>query len=200
MQKVLCVLFLVLSLSMSAQEIDTLQSDSIIEVPPANYVGVFADIGFHYSPHLLRNNYTATPGLWIKYNRWSVGFTQTLFLGKLETFLIFPNVFELDYGHAGAHLGFEVAQSDWIRLDVTTSYRWGDMIWVEKESQTNFLRDEFKMMTFSAVVSLDRIRFFKPYCTVGYQQMRDLDLARVTNDDFSGLFFGLGIRMGYFNQ
>ena len=78
--------------------------------------------------------------------------------------------------------------------------RMGDMVWEDLDTQTDFLRDKFTVVRMAVLVELDKIRYVKPYLMAGYQKMNDLSLALVSNEDFSGLFFGLGVRIGYFNQ
>jgi len=79
-------------------------------------------------------------------------------------------------------------------------YYQGDMTWRNLVDQEDFLRDEFQMVKVGLRGEYLKVRFIKPYIEAGYQQMRGLNLAETDAGRFSGFHFGVGVRVGYFNQ
>lgn len=183
-----------------AQELDTVALDTAKKLPPPYYGAIYVDAMVHIGPNLAGLNISSAVGFGVQYEKWTLGFSQFNFQGADEGFIIFPNLFELDYRYGGPQIGYAVHQSEWIRGQLQLSYYWGDMLWREKETKNDFLRDEFTMISVASRIELNKIRYAKPYFIVGYQQLNDLSLAATNNEDFSGVFFGLGIRIGYFNQ
>lgn len=200
MKKLFGLLLFFFGLEVCAQEIDSLQVDTLEKAPPANYIGVYGSFDLQLTPNINKRNGVISPGFGLRYNKWVLGFSQTTFIGTTSNYVIFPNVFNLEYRHAGLEVGYEIYESQWMTIQVQASYRWGDMVWEDSETQADFLRDKFNMQRLAVVVEVDKIRYIKPYLIIGYQKMNDLSLARVSNVDFSGLFLGLGARIGYFNQ
>lgn len=187
------------SLSMDSIAIDTVLLDTIQE-PPPYYGGAYVFGEGQISPHYTGYNNAISMGIGIQYNRWIGTFSVVDFEGRIEEFLIFPNVFELDYRYGGPSIGYELYDGYWISWDLTASIFFGDMIWRNKRRNEDFLRDKFSLMVLSTKVDFDAIRYFKPYLKIGYQKPNNLDLTLVENSDFTGLVFVFGIQVGYFNQ
>ena len=220
MRNFVCFLLL-LPLFVCAQEVDTLSvdsitlvEDSIIVEPPAYYGAAFALIDGRIGPTVGGTKLHAGLGFGVQYNKWSLGYhfykfgraLQVLGVnvydteGQIEALVVFPNVFELEYAFGGPFIGFELYDSESWSLDLYGSYQFGDMIWEDQETQVDFLRDEFSLITFGGIVDFDNFRYAKPYVMVGYQTVNNLDLTLVENSDFSGIFLSFGVRVGFYNQ
>lgn len=187
------------TLSVDTLAMDTAGLDSVEKVAPY-YAAAYLMGEVRIAPHFEGTNIATGLGIGIQYNRFQLGFEVYNFQGTIETLVIFPNVFSLDYKYAGPTVGFEVYDHKWFSVDLMASYRRGDMIWKEIESDTDFFRDEFDILSFKVSIDLDRFRYAKPYFTVGYQKTNNLILERVDNQEFTGIFFAIGMRIGYFNQ
>ena len=179
---------------------DSLGIDSVEKEPPPFYGAIYLTGEVRIAPHFNGVNGATALGVGIQYNRWQLGFNIYDFQGTIESLIIFPNVFSLDYRYAGPTLGFELYDDDWFSLDMAASFGLGDMIWRDVRNDTDFFRDEFSILSIGLSADLDRVRYVKPYFTLGYQQTNNLVLERVENNEFTGVFFVFGIRLGYFNQ
>ena len=184
----------------AAQEMDTLTVYTVEKVPPPYYLGIYATGGLSLEPSTPNQNVMIYAGLGVQYERWMVSFSIYDFQGSYQTYVIFPNIFELDYRYGGPEVAFQAYQSEWISVMLAAAYLRGDMVWKNTSTGENFLRDEFDLMKGSIKVELRKFRYAKPHLAVGYQQVRNLNLDRIDAGDFSGLFVAAGIRIGYFNQ
>ncbi|WP_370089504.1 hypothetical protein [Ekhidna sp.] len=199
MKKILCLLVLV-SFTSLAQEMDSLAVDSLEKVPPPYYGGVYLIGGVSFEPAAPERNFLGEVGVGIQYERWMLGFSRVDFLGTAQSLLVFPNVFELKYRYGGPYASYSFYQDEKIDLILQAGYFMGDLLWREAGEQQDFIRDEFTLMKIGLAGELSVFRYAKPRLSIGYQQMKDLDLNGVSNDDFTGLYISFGIRLGYFNQ
>lgn len=183
-----------------AQELDTLTLDSMNQEPPAYYGSVFLDAAGFLAPVPSGVNSVVTFGLGLQYNQWIIMFSQSNFKGVYQQYVIFPNVFGLRYRHAGPTLGYMIHRDQWLSFLVKASMQWGDMVWEETDSDTNYFRDTFHLFQGSFQVEVNKLRFVKPYGLIGYQLVNDLQLTGLNQNDFNGVYFGVGLRFGYFNQ
>ena len=199
MKKILCLLVFMSSLA-SAQEVDSLAIDSLEKLPPPYYGGVYLLGGISFEPSTPERNFFGSVGIGVQYERWMLGFSRVDFLGTSQSLLIFPNVFELKYRYGGPHISFTFFQHEKVNMILQAEYYKGDLLWREVGEQQDFLRDEFALSKIGLTGELSVLRYIKPQLSIGYQQMYDLDLNSVREDDFSGLFLSVGVRLGYFNQ
>ncbi len=190
-----------------SQDLDSLASDSLnvvidtVEIePPSYYLGIYIEGGGSWEPSASDHNLTSFIGGGVQYNRWSVGFMIYHFQGAFEDFVIFPNVFSLKYQYSGPNFGYYFLMNRTLKASLNVSYLKGDMIWRDGEDGQDFFRDEFNMIKASLRIELNTIRFLKPYLGVGYQRIRDLDLTGLQSENFSGIQYILGLRIGFFNQ
>lgn len=204
MQKLFWALLLFPFLSWT-QEVDTVAMDtaaidSIEKDPPPYYLGIYALGGGSFEPSSPNYNLVSMFGAGVQYERWSMAFTIHDFQGTLQSFVVFPNVFDLNYRYGGLRTSFRFFDNDQVGLSVSAGYYKGDMTWKNVEDGQDFLRDEFSLMKFGVVGEFLKFRFIKPYCIIGYQKMLNLNLSDVSENDFSGAYIGLGVKVGYFNQ
>ncbi len=179
---------------------DSVGMDSIEKEPPAYYAALYLSTEARFAPNFGGVNLVSGVSFGVQYNKWQLGFNVYDFQGTIESLVIFPNAFSLDYRYAGPWFGYELYDNRWFSFDLIASYGIGDMIWEDLKNNIDFFRDEFNMVTIGVYADLDRFRYAKPYFTIGYQHVNDLVLERVKNNEFTGMFFGFGIRIGYFNQ
>jgi len=204
MQKLCWVLLLVPFLSWSQEAdstaMDTVAIDTTEKEPPPYYLGVYATGGGSFEPSGPGHNLVSTFGVGVQYERWAVEFSRHDFQGSLQAFVVFPNVFELKYRYGGAAVAYRFYENKKIGMWLRGQYMMGDMTWRNIEDGQDFLRDEFSLMKIGARGEFLKLKYVKPHVMVGYQKVRNLNLSGIAADAFSGLYFGLGIRVGYFNQ
>lgn len=183
-----------------AQELDSTAIDTVEIIPPPYYLGAYLHGGITIEPSEPEQNAVSFLGIGVQYENWLLEFSRHDFQGTFQTFVVFPNTFELQYRYGGLSLAYQFYQSTKLGLLLKGSYFKGDMTWRDTQDHEIFFRDEFKLMKIGLVGELSVLRYFKPNVMVGYQNMQDIELTSVASENFSGLFFGVGIRIGYFNQ
>ncbi len=205
-KRTICVIFILPFLGYT-QEVDSLSTDSLalaldtVEIaPPPYYLGVYLEGGISIEPSAPDRNVMAYWGGGMQYQKWAVGFSIYEFQGSFESFVIFPNVFDLKYRYGGPNIGYYFFMNRKINISANISYLRGDMIWRDKEDGQDFFRDEFDMLKAGLKFEFGKIRYLKPYVSVGYQRIRNLELTGLMADDFTGVNYSIGIRLGYFNQ
>lgn len=190
----------------SAQKVDSAAVDTLsvdldtVDIAPPYYLGVYLEGGVSFDPSVPDRNLLSTVGVGIQYKRWLLSASRYDFQEEVKSLVVFPNVFELKYRFGGANIGYQFYRQEWINAALSVGYYKGDMTWRNLQDGEDFLRDEFDLVKFSLKVEMEKFRYAKPQISIGYQQMSDIDLSRVEGDSFSGLFFGVGVRIGYFNQ
>ncbi len=203
MRKIVWILCLTVGFASAqdlAQEQDSVSIDTVEVEPPPYYLGVYLKGGISLEPSIPNHNIFSVLGVGLQYERWILGFSRNDFQGSVQSFVIFPNTFELKYRYGGVAIAYQLYQKNWVNFLVKAGYYQGDMVWRNQEDGQNFLRDEFNLMKLGVVGEIEFFRYVKPQIWLGYQKMNNLDLSRVRENDFSGLFVAVGIRMGYFNQ
>lgn len=204
MKKLLWIIFLISGVA-SAQSLDSLATDTVAmdtleKEPPPYYLGVFIDGGLSYEASSPKSNFFSVLGIGIQYNRWVLGMSRSDFQGTIQSFVVFPNTFELKYRYGGISIGYQFYQDDSFNLQLRAGFNKGDMVWRNSEDGQDFLRDEFNLLKIGLRGEFGRFRYIKPHASIGYQKLLDLTLSRLEQNDFSGLFVAAGIRIGYFNQ
>ncbi|MEP1033591.1 hypothetical protein [Ekhidna sp.] len=199
MKKYFWITFLI-SGFVSAQETDTLAYDTVEIEPPVHYLGLYINGGLSFEASTPRNNFFSILGVGAQYDRWSLDFKRFDFQGTIQSFVVFPNTFELKYRYAGINLAYQLYNQDNLDLFVGISYNKGDMVWRNLEDGQDFLRDEFNLIKMGLRGEFAKFRYVKPHISIGYQKMSNLNISRLEENNFSGLFVAAGIRMGYFNQ
>ena len=183
-----------------AQEVDSTAIDSVEIVPPSYYFGLYLNGSIILEPSAPEQNVISFLGIGVQYENWLLEFSRHDFQGSYQNLVVFPNTFGLVYRYGGPTLAYQFYKSSKLGLILNASYFKGDMAWRNTKDNEVFLRDEFNLSKIGVRGEFLLLRYIKPNVMVGYQKMQDLDLASVASEDFSGLFFGVGIRMGYFNQ
>ncbi|WP_436515551.1 hypothetical protein [Ekhidna sp. To15] len=199
MKKILWIILLIPSLA-SAQELDSLVTDTTEIEPPAYYLAVYVDAGASFEASAPESNFFSVLGIGAQYEKWMIGFYRYDFQGTSQSLVVFPNSFELKYRYAGVYLGYQFYQNELLNVSAGGSYNKGDAVWRSLEDGQDFLRDEFDLIKMRLKVEIGKIRYIKPHASIGYQKMRNLNLANLNESNFSGLFVAAGIRIGYFNQ
>lgn len=199
MQKLFWIFFLISGVA-AAQKLDSVGVDTIEVEPPPYYLGVFLEGGMSFESSVPDYNFFSLLGIGVQYEGWILSFSRYDFQGTIQSFVIFPNTFELKYRYGGANIAYQFYQKKWLNLIVSGGYYKGDMVWRNMEDGQDLLRDEFDLIKLGLRGEIGKFRYIKPHVSFGYQKMKNLNLSMVNESDFSGLFIAAGIRIGYFNQ
>jgi len=200
MKKLVWIIFLLGTFQAWSQEMDSLAIDTLEKEPPPYHLGIYAVGGASYEASIPDQNLASYYGLGIQYENWSIEFKQYEFHGRFETFIIFPSVFSLEYSYGGIDASYQFYQPGPLGIWLSGQYYRGDMLWRNVTDSEVVLRDEFNLIKVGLKAEYDLWRYVKPHLQIGYQRMGDLNLAEAGADRFSGIYFGAGLRLGYFNQ
>ena len=209
MKKLLLIVFCTVScLLVHAQKTETdstnLEQDTIVEVQKPPLIdfesGIFLELGISIAPTTASYNHASAFGGGISYKAIYGGFLVEEFQGKLYSTLVFPNRFNLQYKHGKVFFGVRAMNTRFVEIDMRLSYGVGDMVWVRESNNENFIRSEYTVVQPELSILATPVNWAKVYACVGYKYMNNLELAKVMNEDFSGLTFGIGIRCGIYRQ
>lgn len=201
MKKLFCiiVLFPLLAMAQDQQELDSAVVDTAEVVLPPYYLGVYLDAAISNEPSAPNRNFMRELGLGVQYERWVITFSRHDFLGVFENYVVFPNVFEMNYRYGGIAVAYNLYRKEWVGLMAKVGYYKGDMVW-KNSNEVDFLRDTFSLVRGDIQLEMGKLRYVRPYLSLGYQKMQDLKLSSVSNADFSGIYAKVGLRVGFFNQ
>lgn len=174
---------------------DTTVVERIRKITP---IDVYAEGMLLYSPTIGEYNFSAQAGAGIGYKRFSMGVYKTIFLGKITTVLVFPAEFQLLYSYGGAYLGIGFIDRFWLEANLRVHYGHGDMVWEHASSNEDFTRDTFHLIKPELIVALKALNFGRLYASIAYTRLMDLDMPAAHAEDFSGLTFGVGLKLGLF--
>lgn len=206
--KKLLFLFVLVSHVIFAQELDSLSNDSVDVIVPKHVLGAYAlgGLGITPNPPPSELGLIYTVGVGVRYDKMEAGFTISTYGTRYERRLIFPNVFNLLYRHGGAYFSYRIFETDNLGFAPFGSFQVGDMVWERTSSGDDFLRDEFNLfqigvkIDFPLLQQFEYMEYARPEVMLGYQTVNNLELAGVSNLDFSGFFIGFNVKLGYFNQ
>lgn len=180
-----------------------LEADTIIipQKPLLNFkCGIFGEFQVEQTPIFDEWRPMTGFGIGVQYKSLLGGFKVHQFQGTVTSLLIFPNTFSLEYRYGAGYLGFQLLNIKIIELDLRCNYGRGDLVWQKESNDENFLRDEFSIFIPEIMVLYTPIEAIKLYCQVGYKQMSDLELAKLSNKNLSGFTFGIGLRCGIYQK
>ncbi|MEM9897117.1 MAG: hypothetical protein AAF789_12180 [Bacteroidota bacterium] len=187
--------------SLSAQEVDSLSQDTTIVKPPPRYnMGVFGVASIRNGPNFGGRNFERELGLSFSFERLSFSIYDVGFLGSVQSTVIFPNVFELDYSYQYASLGFAFLSKEHLRSYLSLGYGQGSMNWSSTNFEADFLEDRFDFSQIAVEIEWNRLRFVVPRIAVGYQQFNNLILTGIDAGRFDGIYLRFGLKLGYNNQ
>ncbi len=207
MKKYLYLLLIIPSI-LKAQEIDTLSMDTLAVdleeedtvAMPKHTWGAYLLLGVSLSPNPMGAKEVVMIGGAVKYDRFELGFLKSDFNGSIQRRLVFPNTFVLEYRFGGGFLSYDVLRSGYFLGSVNLSYKRGDMVWKRLDSGEDFLRTTFNAYQVGVRMETTYLRYLRPGVTIGYQRLFNFQLTNLSREDFSGLFFGFNVKIGYFKQ
>ncbi|MEM6807511.1 MAG: hypothetical protein AAF696_39300, partial [Bacteroidota bacterium] len=170
-------------------------------VAPKHELGAYLLVGINLVPNPDGLGAMNLLGFGIKYDRIEGGFFMSDFDETIERRLIFPNVFALDYRHGGGFISYDLlSPNDYLTVSGHAIFQRGDMVWRRVDTGEDFLRATFNLYQFGFKVESPVLRYVRPGISLGYQGISDFQLTGVSKEDFSGLFIGFTVKIGYFNQ
>ncbi|MEP2023063.1 MAG: hypothetical protein ABJH98_10870 [Reichenbachiella sp.] len=112
--------------------------------------------------------------------------------------LIFPNTFQMNYKHAGILVGYRTSLEKNIEFNLVSKYGFGEVKWDQVETGYQFLADKFRMFHLQASADYLVTKLIAVNAFMGYRWMQDLDITGLTNESYTGLYYGLAIKVGVF--
>jgi hypothetical protein len=195
----LCILFLFVSTGTFAQQLDSLEADTI-KVPPKHLIGGYVIFGLNQSPGPGGNSLIGNVGIGFRYDKYEAGFMFSYYDGEYKRRLIFPNFFNLIYSSGGVYVNYALFESKYINVLPNVSMQLGDMVWEFSETRVDFLREKFSLLQLGVKIESPYLRYVRPEVIAGYQIMSDIALPELDRDKFKGFFIGFNVKVGYFNQ
>ena len=201
---VLCSMsFLWLTAQQTASDSTLTTSDTVVQEikePLINFEsGIFVEIGADFTPTLNTYRLMSSIGAGLQYKFLYAGFAAEEFEGGVTTTLVFPNDFNLRSKQGKVFIGTRVMNTRFVEIDLRVSYGLGDMVWERDSNNEKFIRSEYSSFQPEIRVLATPFDWLKAYASCGYKRISNLDIAKITNDDFSGFIFGIGLRCGIYH-
>lgn len=132
-------------------------------------------------------------------NRLIVGAFATAFQASVTQKVIFPNDYELFYNHGGFLIGYRTDKKGIFDFRLVQKVSFGEMAWKNIETDKFFLSDRFVILNPTVGIDVNLSRYVKLAGSLGYRKILDLSLAQISQQDFDGITFRLGLSLGLFN-
>ncbi|MEP5612682.1 MAG: hypothetical protein ABJP45_10560 [Cyclobacteriaceae bacterium] len=194
------VVFLFLSGSAFAQELDSLQTDTIPKPPPKHLIGGYVFAGVTGSPGPVDRSTLPTVGLGVRYDKFEAGASFSAFTNDYVKRLVFPNFFSLIYAQGGAYFAYNFFESDILHVAPMVMLQVGDIVWERDDTKVDFASDRFKLWQIGLKVETPYLRYVRPEIVLGYQHMSEIVVPQLGRENFTGFFMGFNVKVGYFNQ
>ncbi|MEP1096919.1 MAG: hypothetical protein ABJG78_17510 [Cyclobacteriaceae bacterium] len=194
------VVFLFVSGSAFAQELDSLLTDTIPKPPPKHLIGGYVFAGLTGSPGPDNRSTLSNVGIGLRYDKLEAGVSFSAFNGDYVKRLVFPNFFSLIYAQGGAYFAYNLLESKYVNAAPMMMLQVGDLVWERDDTNVDFASDRFKLWQFGLKVETPYLRYIRPEIVVGYQSMSEIVVPQLGREKFTGLFVGFNVKVGYFNQ
>lgn len=194
------ILFLFVSLGVSAQKLDSLATDSLIKEPPKHLVGGFVFLGINQSPGPAGSTTLANAGVGVRYDKFEGGVSFSFLQDDYERRIVFPNSFSLAYAHGGVYFSYYLIESNNIHVAPIASVQFGDIVWERVDNNADFAREKFTLFQIGAKIESPYLRHIRPELILGYQSMSEIVIPELERQNFTGFFVGFNVKVGYFNQ
>ena len=114
--------------------------------------------------------------------------------------VIFPNEFQLKYGHAGLVAGYRTHRLK--LLDYTGMVRlgFGEMFWENVETFENIYESNFTVINPMVGTEVNLGRFLKVNLGLGYRFFTGIDLPELSNSDLNSFTFTGTLKAGWFGN
>lgn len=112
--------------------------------------------------------------------------------------LIFPNTFQMNYKHAGFLLGYRTDLDKNYQFNFESKVGFGEVKWDQVETGYHFLADKFQMTHLQIGADYLLTKHLAVNAFAGYRWMYGLDITGLTNEEFSGWYYGLALKAGLF--
>ncbi|WP_422362277.1 hypothetical protein [Reichenbachiella sp.] len=196
----LSILFLMIVLGTTTRSFA--QSDSLKIEKRKSPLGIKGYIGGVYENATVAPDHTKSFGVQaavILKNHIEVGFYNLAYTNNnYRERLIFPNIFQMNYKHAGFVLGYRTNLEKDYEFNVESKVGFGEVKWAQVETGDAFLVDKFSILQLQISVDYLLANFLALNAFVGYRWMKQLEITGLENEDFNGVYFGLAVKVGKF--
>jgi len=165
------------------------------EFPLKGYV--FPNYEFSQNPNGLGGSAVIALVLIYK-NKYRIGGFASAYIDDHTERLIFPNAFDLIYGHSGFSVGYQLYDKDQLSayFDLKTSF--GQAIWEDAETSFNFSNDKFTFINPTVGIEYQILKFLAMSVELGFRKINGLELRGLEASDFDGITLNGGIKIGLF--
>lgn len=114
--------------------------------------------------------------------------------------LVFPNSFRLNMVHGGIQLGYLSPVSDRMSVGVDMRASMGEMEVRFWETFEDLSSARFSILQPGIISEYQLFRFARVYLSASYRLMQGLELNGVRQDDFNGITWQVGMKLGLFKR
>jgi hypothetical protein len=190
------------------QEADTMEVDMPEEgfltqfIKRQENMGLF--IGYRHlvqtSSDLKNNEFDANVVGGILWNRWIVNISYVRYADQNTSYLIFPNLSSYDYEQVSIGIGYELIQTARSAFGLQARIGQGKTEWKRVEDDLMLFRSRYPVLTAEFEYMYQPLRFLQVGLVTGYRWLGDVKVPGIESSDISGLFFGVGTRLGLFKR
>lgn len=178
---------------------DTISKEKPKKPPSKFEYGVFGESFARFTPGFDEDRLSSSFGGGLRFEFISVGFAVHKLQSDIYSTLIFPNSFLFESRHGAGFLGLRVVKTKFVHGEMRLNIGKGDAVWQRKSTGEDFIRDEFDLLEPEVIISVTPFKYLHLMINAGYRKVKDLEIARADNDDLSGITFGVGVKIGFFN-
>jgi hypothetical protein len=203
MKSFMAMYFCMIAFVVSAQQTDQdpTESDSVMiekKKPFTKEIAGFFDHSIEWSPERNGTGISSQMGFGFFYEGVTAGFFLSEGVGKTSDDPFFPKDYHLPYRHTGGFIGKSLHRGKRLQVYSRLNVSYGDIVWEDKETKQARFEDRFYIIKPEAQLSYLPAPFIQLYGAVGYRVTHQLHLTQLDSNDYNGLTFNLGIRLGYF--
>ena len=186
-----------------AQQSDSLtksKTQDLIHFLENKYIGWTTFAGFDMSPAIGNLQKQMRIDIALTHHRLSLGMTYNSILDELKRYVIFPNMYRLRTQQGGIIMGIRAFHSKWINGYIKTAFHWGQMTWEDASTKEYTFSSKSECFKPEFEITLAPKFWLQLSAKLGYQKIINLNLPLVNSNDFSGLFYSLGLEINLINE
>ncbi len=186
-----------------AQQSDSLtksKSQNLIHFLEDKYIGWTTFAGFDMAPTIGNLQKQMRLDIALTHQKLSLGMTYTFLLDELKQYVIFPTIYRLRIQQGGVIMGIRTFNSKWINGYFKTAFLWGHMIWEDPPTKEYVFSSKSECFKPEFEITIAPNFWLQLSAKLGYQKIVTLNLPSVNFNDFSGLFYSLGLEINLCNE
>ncbi len=186
-----------------AQQSDSLtknETQNLIHFLENKYIGWTAFTGFDMAPTIGNLKKQMRVDVALTHQRVSLGTTYSFLIDELKQYVIFPNMYRLRVKQGGVIMGIRTFHAKWIKGYIKTAFLWGQMTWKDPRTKEYTFSSKSECFKPEFEITIAPKFWLQLSAKLGYQKIVTLNLPSVNSNDFSGLFYSLGLKINLINE